>query len=250
MKSQVLADLGPLYHSYRLFGVDNEQLPGIYEPNQRCKEPIILGYVHWAIGKCRTHLDTPVSFAELFCADAYYAMAASFFGATSSIGIDDNRHNQSNEAPQIIERLGFKNVRLIDLDVQNIDQLEPVDIVANVGGLYHVSNPAEILTKSYQMANRYLIVQNVVSLARSEPDYFESPAPGLTWGSRYSRQGFERLLRQTGYKIIDMHFNELEGNDRLEDRGSVYALIEKTQSEPIRQRAQRFFGSLRLSLRP
>jgi hypothetical protein len=250
MQTTVLEDLGPLYHSYKLFGVENEQLPGIYEKNQKCKEPIILGYIHWAIGKSRTSLDTPVSFAELFCADAYYAMAASFFGATSSIGIDDNRHNQSNEAPQIIERLGFRNVRLIDMDVQNIDTLDAVDIVANVGGLYHVSNPAEILAKSYRMTNRYLIVQNVVSLARTDPNYFETPAPGLTWGSRYSRRGFENLLRGSGYKIIDMHFNELEGNERPEDRGSVYALIEKPQIELVRQRPKGLLEKLRLFSRP
>lgn len=177
-------------------------------------------------------------------------MAASFFGATSSVGIDDNRHNQSNEAAQIIERLGFTNVRLIDMDVQNIDSLEPVDIVANVGGLYHVANPAEILAKSYAMANRYLIVQNVVSLARTDSDYFETPAPGLTWGSRYSRHGFENLLRGTGYKIIDIHFNELEGNDRLEDRGSVYALIEKPQGTQAKQRPRGLFGKLGLRSRP
>jgi len=27
--------------------------------------------------------------------------------------------------------------------------------------------------------------------------------------------------------VIDAHFNELEGNSRLEDRGSVYLLIRK-----------------------
>jgi hypothetical protein len=219
-----LAHLGPLYHSYRLFGVANEQLPGIYGPNQRCKEPIILAYIQWAIAKCRDKLDAPVSFAELFCADAYYAMAASHFGATDCIGIDDNRHNPSNNVMGIIEALGFKNVRFVDMDVQDIDRLEPVDIVANVGGLYHVTNPAEVLAKSHRMAKRFLIVQTVVSLARTEGDYFETPAPGLTWGSRYSRQAFETLLRQ--YKVVDMHFNELEGNGRPEDRGSVYALIE------------------------
>ncbi len=28
--SNILKDLGPLYHSYSFFGVENEQLPGIY----------------------------------------------------------------------------------------------------------------------------------------------------------------------------------------------------------------------------
>ena len=49
-----LRRFGPLYHSYRLLGAENEQLPGIYPPNQRCKEPILIAYIQWAIAKCRT----------------------------------------------------------------------------------------------------------------------------------------------------------------------------------------------------
>ena len=55
--------------------------------------------------------------------------------------------------------------------------------------------------------------------------YFETPAPGWTWGSRYNRHSFGKLIADLGYEIVDMHFNELEGNGRLEDRGSVYYLI-------------------------
>jgi hypothetical protein len=46
-----LDDLGPLYHSYRLFGVKNQQIPGIFQPNQACKEPIILSYIVLALAK-------------------------------------------------------------------------------------------------------------------------------------------------------------------------------------------------------
>lgn len=225
----ILGDLGPLYHSYELFGVRNEQLPGIFEQNQRCKEPILRAYVQWAIAKCRTTSDTPVSFAELFCADGYYAISAARMGASEAVGIDDNRHGQSMAAPAICDRLGEGRARYMDMDVHEIGRLPQVDIVANVGGLYHVEDPLEVLTLSYNMARRFLIVQNVVSLATQADDYFETPAPGHTWGSRFSRASFERALRETGYRVIDQHFNELEGNDRLEDRGSVYALIEVTR---------------------
>ena len=86
-----LRHLGPLYHSYRLLGGINEQLPGIYAPNQACKEPILIAYIQYAIAKCRATLATPVSFAELFCADGYYAMLARHLGATASMGIDNDR---------------------------------------------------------------------------------------------------------------------------------------------------------------
>lgn len=71
-----LTDLESQYHSYRLFGIPNIHLPGIYQLNQACKEPIILSYILLALAKCKREMGTTVTFAELFCADGYYAMAA------------------------------------------------------------------------------------------------------------------------------------------------------------------------------
>jgi hypothetical protein len=223
-----LADLGPLYHSYRLFGVRNEQLPGIFAPNQACKGPILLAYIQWAIAKCRPTAATPVSFAELFCADGYYAMAARHLGASEAIGIDNDRDGYFGNAGRIASILGIDGVQFVKQDVNDIDRLPRVDIVANVGGLYHVANPEQVLRKSHAMARRFLIVQTVVSLANHDPAYFETPAPGLPWGCRFSRESFDALMQRTGWTIVDRHFNELEGNDRPEDRGSVYYLVRVT----------------------
>jgi hypothetical protein len=99
--------------------------------------------------------------------------------------------------------------------------------VANIGGLYHVTNPVEILRKSYELARRYLIVQTVVSMASNAPDYFVTPAPGWQHGCRYGAQSFVNVVQAQGYRILDAQFNQLEGNPRMEDRGSVYMLIEK-----------------------
>lgn len=66
MPDNDLVALGPLYHSYSLFGVKNEQLPGVYALNQAAKEPIILAYIMLALAKCQTHSKESTSFAELF----------------------------------------------------------------------------------------------------------------------------------------------------------------------------------------
>jgi hypothetical protein len=227
MSSVDLRHLGPIYHSYRLFGALNEQLGGIYPVNQACKEPILLAYIQYAIAKCRVTTATPVSFAELFCADGYYAMMARRLGATSSTGIDSDRDGHFRVAAVVASLLGLDDVAFVKMDVDGIDSLPPVDIVANVGGLYHVDNPLEILHKSYRMAKRYLIVQNVVSLASTDAAYFRSPAPGWTWGSRFTVQSFDAAMRTAGWEVVDRHFNELEGNERPEDRGSLYYLIRK-----------------------
>jgi len=221
-----LRHLGPLYHSYRLLGGVNEQLPGIYAPNQAAKEPILVAYIQHAIAKCRATIATPVSFAELFCADGYYAMVAKHLGATRSLGIDNDRDGHFGNARKVAAALGL-DVEFLRMEVDAIDTLEPVDVVANVGGLYHVPDPLEILRKSHAMARRYLIVQTVVSLATHDPGYFAAPAPGWTWGCRFSRESFDRVMDETGWDIVDRHFNELEGNDRPEDRGSCYYLIRK-----------------------
>lgn len=222
-----LTPLGPLYHSYRLFGVRNAQLPGIYAPNQASKEPILIAYIQHAIAKCRVSRNTPVSFAELFCADGYYAMVARHLGATDALGIDNDRDGHFDTAQRIATFLGIDRIEFLKMDVNDIGSLSPVDIVANVGGLYHVPNPEEILRKSYAMARRFLVVQNVVSMATDDENYFASPAPGWDWGNRFSRASFDALIRATGWTVVDRHFNELEGNDRPEDRGSAYYLIRK-----------------------
>ncbi|MGD0232802.1 MAG: hypothetical protein ABSC19_21030 [Syntrophorhabdales bacterium] len=90
-KNNILHGLGPLYHNYSFFGVDNDQLPGIYELNQKAKAPIISAYIAYAIAKSKRNTSDIVSFTELFCADGFYAMVASRLGCNRSIGIDNDR---------------------------------------------------------------------------------------------------------------------------------------------------------------
>ncbi|HNP60348.1 MAG TPA: class I SAM-dependent methyltransferase [Nitrospirales bacterium] len=226
-EDNILSDLGPLYHNYSFFGVNNVQLPGIYELNQQAKAPIIIAYIAYAIAKSKKHALDRVSLSELFCADGFYAMVASRLGCNRSIGIDNDRDKHFEHANVIAERLNLHGVEFEKEEITPNSKFISTDVVVNVGGLYHVDAPDKILDLSYGMANKYLIVQSVVSLKTESEDYFEAPAPGWTWGNRYSRKSFDKMIKKICPKIIDQHFNELEGNNRLEDRGSVYYLIEK-----------------------
>lgn len=226
-RPKTLDDFGPLYHEYSFFGHHNEQKPGIFAPNQRAKAPIITAYIAYAIAKSRRASTDAVTFTELFCADGYYAMVADRLGCSASVGIDNDRDGESAHVAEIASVLGCHNTRFEKRDIHGGTTFEPTDVVANVGGLYHVSDPAEVLAMSYAMATQFLIVQNVVSLATDDPDYCEMPAPGWTWGNRFSRQSFDALVRRTCPGIVDEHFNELEGNERPDDRGSAYYLIRK-----------------------
>jgi hypothetical protein len=224
-RAHMLDDLGALYHSYRIFGVDNPQIVN-FATNQRCKEAIIVSYMLYAIAKSRERADDPVSFAELFCADGYFTMLARSFGAFPAVGIDSNRDGHTAIGPAIAARLGI-DVRFELRDVGGITDVGAYDVVANIGGLYHVSNPIETLKMSYDLAKRFLIVQTVVSMANQSEDYFQAPAPGLQHGSRFSRAWFRNALLAQGYDVLDEHFNLLEGNGRPDDMGSVYFLVRK-----------------------
>ena len=180
-----LPDLGPLSHDYAFFGARGEQLPGHFAPNQQAKAPIVTAYIALALADVLESEPEP-SFVELFCADAYYAMVAARLGAATVRGIDNNRDEHSDTATEIARRLGITRFELIDAGVADMATFEPAD-VANLGGLYHVPNPEQVLQDSYALARRYLVVQTVVSLENDDPDYFEAPAPGWDWGSDTTR---------------------------------------------------------------
>jgi hypothetical protein len=226
--SNPLEKFGPLYHSYLFFGVDNKQIDGIYKPNQFAKSQIITAYIAYALASSLDDSNSNISFAELFCADGYYAMVARSLGCKPCLGIDNNRDKHTQISPLIAQKLGLDSVSFLESDILPNSKFDSFDIVANVGGLYHTEKPEEILLMSYEMTRRFLIIQNVVSLANSSESYFETPAPGWTWGSRYSKASFDAAIKRIfGSKVVMSHSNELTGNKRLEDRGSVYYLIRK-----------------------
>ncbi len=223
-----LANIGPLYHDFSFFGVNNEQLSDQFIKNQKAKAPVITAYIAYARAKCETKADSPnPSFTELFCADGYYTMVASRLGCSPCIGIDNDSQGYLNKAESIVERLGLQDCRFVQSEINQESSFEQADIVANLGGLYHVTNPREILQNSFVQARQFLIVQSVVSLAKDDDTYFESPAPGWTWGSRFSRSFFHKMINDICPNIVDHHFNVLTGNQRMEDRGSVYYLLKK-----------------------
>lgn len=212
------------YHDFSALGFKTKQRPGIYGPNQEAKAPILTGYLLFAIGKLRSTGVTP-TVAELYCADAYYSFLAERFGAARCDAFDNDRDHHMAEARAAKEALASTKVQLHNTDVMDISKEFRADIVINAGGLYHVADPIAHLKRSYEMAKHYLIVQTVVSMANESEDYFEAPAPGWTWGSRASRTFISKAVGALGGHILDQAFNELTGNARLEDRGSVYFLV-------------------------
>lgn len=216
------------YHDFSALGLTLPQKKGIYAPNQTAKAPVITGYLLFAIGKLRARGIRPITIAELFCADAYYSFLARRFGADRCYAFDSNRDGDLPQAHHIRTLLNDDCVEIHETVVENIASDFGASIVMNTGGLYHVEDPLRYLEQAYEMAEHYLIVQSVISIATEDENYFETPAPGWSWGCRFTFGYLEKEIKKRGYKVFDSDRNLLLGNVRPEDRGSAYFLIEKS----------------------
>lgn len=218
------------YHDFRVLGLDVPQRPGIFAPNQAAKAPILIGYLLFALGKLKARGTTPVTVGELFCADAFYSFVARRFGADRCDAFDNDRDGHLEQARMLRGLLAETNVALHEVDVFEIPEAFRASIVLNAGGLYHVADPLRALERSYAMCEHFLIVQSVVTLATEDEDYFETPAPGWTWGCRFTYGFLRREIVRRGWTIVDTDRNVLTGNDRPEDRGSAYFLVARPRS--------------------
>ena len=209
----------PWYHDFSALGLKTQQGDDHFPGNQRSKEPVLAPMIDEAL---RLAPGESPSVLELFCADGYFGCMAAQKGAGSVVGIDLNPYHL-DRARLAARLLGLDDrVRFELRNVFSVD--EPYDVLMNCGGLYHIDNPWELLRRNRALDPSALVVQTVYSLARTERDYFETPTPGWTWGCRFSLAFFEDMVRAAGWRIEQMETNELEGNDRPEDRGSVYAV--------------------------
>jgi SAM-dependent methyltransferase len=209
--------LDPWYHDFEVLGLKT----GIEHPNQRCKQRYLFPYIDRAISICRRHTDA-VSGVELFCADGFYANYAVLHGASGMLGIDANDY-YIMKAKTIARALGNADkIRFQRADV--FDLARCFDFCICAGGLYHLADPEALLRLMRGKIRYALVIQTVYSLVDAREDYFESPAPGWSWGSRFSYEYLLRMVDRSDWRILEADRNELEGNERPEDRGSAYLL--------------------------
>ena len=219
----------PWYHDFAVLGVPTPQAEGIFGPNQQAKQDILFRLIDRAV-ELSGH--TPQGL-ELFCADGFYSHYALEHGARHMTGVDlgdtqsagNPMHlRQARAMTRLLRHEGRAEFRAQDV----FDVTGEYDFAICAGGLYHVSDPAALLARLREMVRGALVVQTVYSLARTDPDYFESPAPGQTWGCRFSYERLLGMLSESGWTVVEATANELGGNARPEDRGSAYALCMPT----------------------
>ncbi len=212
-----LLNLDGWYHDFEALGLKT----GALHPNQRCKQQNIFTFIDQAVSICQKQVKE-VCGIELFCANGYYSNYAVKKEAIKMYGID-NDYFYIAKARLITKILG--NSDKIKFDCRDVFEFtETYDFCICAGGLYHISNPQELLRLLAARVRYALVIQTVYSLANESKNYFESPAPGWTWGCRFSYRYFIKMVNDAGWSIISEAVNQLEGNKRLEDRGSVYLL--------------------------
>lgn len=214
-------DRGPLktrwYHDFTPLGLPTPQLPGIYPSNQQSKAPILFEMIEQAV---RSAPARP-SALEMFCADGFYALHAWRSGASTVRGVDLDEQ-AIRKARVAAAVLGADGVRFDVCDVWAVD--DEVDIGICAGGLYHIADPGGLLAKLRSQVRHALVVQTVIHNGIEDADYFETPAPGWTWGCRFSWAWLLGMVSEAGWTVLDSHRGELAGNDRVEDRGSAFVL--------------------------
>ena len=131
------------YHDFSVVGLNN--LPpaeGLYRQNQLVKEPLIVGYMLYAMGKLKAQGIKPVSVCELFCADAFYSFIARRFGADRCDAFDSDRDGYLDQARIVAKLLNEEeNVGIHKVDMFDMPADYRASVVVNAGGLYHVADP-------------------------------------------------------------------------------------------------------------
>lgn len=211
----------PWYHNFDILDFTTRQKKGVFKSNQETKQDIIFDYIDQAISICNENNVSPCGI-ELFCADGFFSNYAIKHGAKKMHGIDIDKHYLS-QAQLITKLLGNENkVSFSHSDVFNLT--DKYDFAICAGGLYHISNPYDLLKLLRKKTRFALIIQTVYSLAKISENYFETPAPKLNWGCRFSYSYLLKMVENAGWKVLDSSTNELNANSRPEDRGSAYLL--------------------------
>jgi SAM-dependent methyltransferase len=214
----LLAD--PWYHDFRPLGLATRQRPGIFAANQAAKQGPLFELLDRAVSLAEGP-PPELTVLELFCADGFYSLRAAQRGVGRVVGVDTDA-SEVAKARLAAKLLGLHNAEFRVGDVFETSDRVPIAVCA--GGLYHVADPERLLRQLRGQVTDALVVQTVYHLGRTDPGYFETPAPGWTWGCRFSVDWLLATVARAGWRVRDERRNELTGNDRPEDRGSAYLL--------------------------
>lgn len=226
------------YHDFTSLGIKTKQFDDpSYKLSQEQKDGIILNWIDKYI---RINESTPfMKGVDLFCADAYYSFHAINAGVGKMLALDlaeDSGEQRSGilKQAEIIQKI--LTIPEDKLDIRKYDIMrfnEKCDFAFVFGGLYHVENPLKLLSNLRTSMCQLIFIQTIVSLENESVDYFESPAPGWNWGSRFSASWLIRNLELLDYRIVESKLEIANYNFALRDRGSLFLVCQPVSSDTV-----------------
>lgn len=189
-------------------------------------QPIKEGRLMHFIGRALSNLGPSPACLELFCADGFYTCRVKSISPQARITGVELDGDHVRRAETIARRLGLENVDFLNEDVRGFLERssERYDVVLCAGGLYHMTDPEQLLRQIGKVARNYIVLQSVVTLETEDPSYFVQPAPGWRHGCRFTHAWLRERLHEIGWRLLDEARAELPGNRRLRDRGSSFFL--------------------------
>lgn len=189
------------------------------------QEPRIMKFLKKAFNE--TNKKNP-SFLEIFCSDGYYSInVLENFSPGKMVAIDNDK-KMIEQAKTALKKL---NLPLIDFRVENASSekfSEKFDIVLIPRFLHQVENPKQILDKAFNLSNYFCIIRSIVSVDIEDENYFVTPAPGKTFGCRFSDGRLKKWIKELGWKIVD--YDKIIINNNSEKNLFVFYLCKKPKS--------------------
>lgn len=100
------------------------------------------------------------SFLDIGCNSGFFSLDLAARGARHVAGIDLRAENVA-QARFLADRFGLDNVVFEVGDVEEVASGERWDVVLNLGVLYHVIQPLQLLRRTYEQCRRFAIVDTV-----------------------------------------------------------------------------------------
>jgi hypothetical protein len=223
----------PWYHDFSALGFSTPQNPiRTYAVNQFIKQGVLFPWIKEAIFSLeRSDCSGRLRILEYFSADSYYGLyLLNLDVATCDLfAIDLGNQSGEGKSRSYVLDQGALAARALGLEEyfhQINDSVFDIDIACdlllNIGGLYHVDNVVELISKSVASGAKIMIIQTVVHEDENRDSFYISPAPNWTWGSRFSKNWLKQQVLNSGWDIEKESFNLLTHNEDPMDRGSYY----------------------------
>jgi len=97
---------------------------------------------------------------DVGCNSGWFSFDLADRGAGAVDGVDLRPHN-IEQAEFLRDYFGFDNVRFDVADATAFEEARTWDLVLNLGVLYHVTDPLQLMQRTYELCNRYAVLDTI-----------------------------------------------------------------------------------------